>query len=199
MNTDKKGFLERVNIKEKDYKEAEKKICTENLIAFYNACNTDEGIKNNILGSRIKHIRKLNNIKITTLAEKSSIDRSTIYRIEQGKNKRLPWLDTISKIVAALDFDMNDFVRLPDDNKTWLRIHRHLNKSLCDDAFEEVKLTKSCEINNIKAEFFKKLDYDYVYYEENGKNIIVPENYVELLRMNIYNAFETFEYVLKNT
>lgn len=196
MNTDKKGFLERKKVNERDYDETEKKICSKKLKAFYDLCNTANGIENNILGSRIKFIRKLKKIKITTLAKKCYIDRSTIYRIENGENKTLPWFDTISKIVFALDCDIDSFVMFPDDNERWKRIQR-ANIPISDGVIEEIDLPTECEFNNIKAEIFKKLDADYVYYEENGKKIIISDKNIELLRINIYNAFETLEYILK--
>lgn len=196
MNTSKKGFLERVETKERDYSKSEKKICSEKLKVFYDLCNTANGIENNILGSRIKFIRKLKKIKITTLAEKCYIDRSTIYRIENGENKTLPWFDTISRIVFALECDIDRFVMFPDDNEQWKRT-QWSSIPISDGLIEEIDLPTECEINNIKAEIFKKLDADYVYYEENGKKIIISDKNIELLRINIYNAFETLEYILK--
>lgn len=196
MNTEKKGFLERKKADKRDYHETEKNLCRKKLKAFYDLCNTAKGIENNILGSRIKFIRELKDIKITTLAEKCYIDRSTIYRIENGENKTLPWFDTISKIVLALECDIDRFVLFPDDNEKWKRI-QWASMPLSDSELEEIKLTTECELNNIKAEIFKKLDADYVYYEENGKKIIISEKNIELLRINIYNAFETLEYILK--
>ena len=70
MNTEKKGFLERKKADKRDYHETEKNLCRKKLKAFYDLCNTAKGIENNILGSRIKFIRELKDIKITTLAEK---------------------------------------------------------------------------------------------------------------------------------
>ncbi len=196
MNTSKKGFLERVKTRERDYSKSEKQICSEKLKAFYDLCNTAKGIENNILGSRIKFIRKSKNIKITTLADKCYVDRSTIYRIENGENKTLPWFDTISKIVFALDYDIDSFVMFPDDNEKWKRILRASNP-VSDSFIEEVQLPTECELNKIKAEIFNKLDSDYIYYEEEGKKIIISDKNIELLRINIYNAFETLEYILK--
>lgn len=203
MNTIKKGFLERTTIKEKDYSKSEKKLCRKKLREFYEKCNTDYGIENNILGSRIKHIRKLKKIKITTLSKKCSIDRSTINRIENGKNKNLPWFDTICKLFFALDYDIDDFTDYLEDNERWKIIQQH---KICSNGTEyygdsismtNVVLPEKCEINHIKAEIFKYLDADCIYYEEENKKIVIPEQYVELLRINIYNAFETLEYILK--
>lgn len=205
-NTEKIGFLARVKIKEKDYEKSKKTICRKMLKDFYDACNNDDSIKLNILGNRIKVIRKLKGMTQSTLAEKSYIDRGTIISIESGKQKNLSHFDTIEHIVNALDYDIKEFVSIYktqgqdgksyQDEKKWEKFQQR-QFYVDESGLENVEFLPECEINYIKAEIFSKLDAPNVYYEDEKKKFVVPEKYVELLRINIFNAFETLEYLLK--
>lgn len=205
-NTEKKGFLDRVKIKEKDYEKSQKTICRKILKDFYDSCNNDNSIKANILGNRIKVIRKLKGMTQSTLAEKSYIDRGTIISIESGKQKSLSHFETIECIVNALDYDLEEFVAIYktdsqdgksyQDEKKWEKFQQR-NFYVDESGLEKIELLPESEINYIKAEIFSQLDVANVYYEDEHKKILVPEKYVELLRMNIFNAFETLDYLLK--
>lgn len=205
-NTEKTGFLDRVKIKEKDYEKSKETLCRKILKDFYNACNNDESIKANILGNRIRVIRKLKGMTQSTLAEKSGINRGTITSVESGKQKRLSHFDTIECIVNALDYDIKEFVAIYktqgqdgksyQDEKKWEKFQQR-QFYVDETGLEKVELLPECEINHIKSEIFTKLDVKNVYYEDEKRKIRVPNKYIELLRINIFNAFENLDYLLK--
>ena len=55
----------------------------------------------------IKHFRKINNFSQEQLAEKANLDRTYISGIERGK--RNITLDSLDKIIVALDIDRETF------------------------------------------------------------------------------------------
>lgn len=60
-----------------------------------------------LLGARIKEIRKIRGLSQDELSEKIDIDPKHLSRIEVGRG--FPSLDTLEKIAIALNVEMKDF------------------------------------------------------------------------------------------
>ncbi len=63
----------------------------------------------NLLGKRIKEIRKSKGFTQDALAEKIGIDSKHLSRVECGKNN--PSLDLLYKIASVLDIDTEEFFK----------------------------------------------------------------------------------------
>ena len=61
----------------------------------------------NLLGKRIKELRKKKKLSQEELAEIIDVNFRTIQRIETGAN--IPSLETLSKLTGALDIEIQDF------------------------------------------------------------------------------------------
>lgn len=62
--------------------------------------------KKQLLGSRIRHVRKINGMSQERFAELIGIDPNSVSRIECGVH--YPSLDTLEKIAAVLKMEMRD-------------------------------------------------------------------------------------------
>jgi len=62
----------------------------------------------NLLGARIREIRKLRQLSQEKLAEKVGVDPKQISRIEGGKS--YPSMDTFESIAVALNVEMKDLL-----------------------------------------------------------------------------------------
>lgn len=69
-----------------------------------------------ILGQNIKRIRELKGISAYKLAKLADIGNSTVSQIESGKRQTLNG-STIEKIAKALNVDVNQLVKLEDDQE----------------------------------------------------------------------------------
>ena len=61
------------------------------------------------IGEKIQALRKQKNMTITALAKNANISRSLISQIESGYT--YPSLQTLEKIVQALDISLSDFFK----------------------------------------------------------------------------------------
>lgn len=70
-------------------------------------------------GENLVRVRKLSRMSQDDLAERSTLNRTHIGLLEHGK--RLPRLDTLVKLAAALEVSVNDLVQgiewLPGENR----------------------------------------------------------------------------------
>jgi transcriptional regulator with XRE-family HTH domain len=76
-----------------------------------------------LLGSRIKELRKLRKLSQEELSEKVEIDPKHLSRIEVGRG--FPSLDTLEKLATALQVELRDFFEFAhgtDDPKELKRI-----------------------------------------------------------------------------
>jgi transcriptional regulator with XRE-family HTH domain len=62
-----------------------------------------------MIGEKLKELRKLNNISLRSLSEKSGISKSTLSDIEN--NKTNPTTNTLKKIAAAFNIDVEDLFK----------------------------------------------------------------------------------------
>lgn len=66
-----------------------------------------------LLGGRIKELRRLRKMSQEQLSEKVGIDSKHLSRIEVGRG--FPSLDTLEKITEALDVEMKDMFEFEDN------------------------------------------------------------------------------------
>jgi len=69
--------------------------------------------RQNLVGSRIRALRKGRNLTQTELSEKIGVLQSDLSRMEKGEYK--VGLDTLFKILAVFDLDMSSFFDESDD------------------------------------------------------------------------------------
>lgn len=62
-----------------------------------------------MIGEKLKELRNLNNISLRSLSEKSGISKSTLSDIEN--NKTNPTTNTLKKIAAAFNIDVEDLFK----------------------------------------------------------------------------------------
>lgn len=63
-----------------------------------------------MLGNRIKGVRKSKNMSIYELASKSGLSDSYLGRLENGKRKD-PSISTVIKIATALEISIEDLIK----------------------------------------------------------------------------------------
>ncbi|MBI5139472.1 helix-turn-helix transcriptional regulator [Candidatus Nomurabacteria bacterium] len=80
-----------------------------------------------LLGARIKELRKLRGLSQDQLSEKINIDPKHLSRIEVGKS--YPSLDTLEKIAKTLSVEIKDLFEFmhQTENK---ELHQNINKLL---------------------------------------------------------------------
>lgn len=66
-----------------------------------------------LLGSRVKELRKIRKLSQEELSEKVDIDPKHLSRIEVGRG--FPSLDTLEKLADALNIELKDFFEFPHE------------------------------------------------------------------------------------
>lgn len=87
-----------------------------------------------LLGGRIKELRKLRRLSQEQLAEKVNIDPKHLSRIEVGRG--FPSLDTLENLAKALNVELKDFFEFANNTPNKKELKGTLN-SLFKDADEE--------------------------------------------------------------
>lgn len=87
-----------------------------------------------LLGRRIKELRKMRGLSQEELSEKVDIDPKHLSRIEVGRG--FPSLDTLEKIAKALNVEMKDFFEFAHEAKSAKELMRTL-ESLTKETDEE--------------------------------------------------------------
>ncbi|MBI5185950.1 MAG: helix-turn-helix domain-containing protein [Nitrospinae bacterium] len=95
-----------------------------------------------LLGARIKELRKAKKLSQEQLSEKVGIDPKHLSRIEVGRG--FPSLDTLEKLATALAVELKDFFEFAHSTKN----KKELRESLCSLANEadEEKLRLAVKI-----------------------------------------------------
>lgn len=91
-----------------------------------------------LLGRRIKALRKLKGLSQEKLSEKINIDSKNLSRIETGRG--FPSLDTLEKIANALDIETKDFFEFSHESGGSKELKRILEDLLKDADEEKLKL-----------------------------------------------------------
>lgn len=98
-----------------------------------------------MIGEKLKELRNLNNISLRSLSEKSGISKSTLSDIEN--NKTNPTTNTLKKIAAAFNIDVEDLFKAEpitdNDLEKW-------DKN-SDQVKEEVELYETGEFKTAEA------------------------------------------------
>ena len=87
-----------------------------------------------LLGSRIKELRKLKGLSQERLSEKVGIDPKHLSRIEVGRG--FPSLDTLERLANALNVELKDFFEFAHKTSSPKELKETLN-SLLKEADEE--------------------------------------------------------------
>ena len=89
----------------------------------------------NLLGARIKEMRKLRGLSQEKLAEMINIDPKHLSRIEVGRS--FPSMDTLDKIAKALRVDLKDLFEFSHHGKTSNEMRREIGNLLKETDKEE--------------------------------------------------------------
>jgi transcriptional regulator with XRE-family HTH domain len=87
-----------------------------------------------LLGSRIKELRKLRGLSQERLSEKVGIDPKHLSRIEVGRG--FPSLDTLERLANVLNVELKDFFEFAHEAKSPKELKEALS-SLIKEADEE--------------------------------------------------------------
>lgn len=87
-----------------------------------------------LLGRRIKELRKMKGLSQEELSEKVDIDPKHLSRIEVGRG--FPSLDTLEKIANALNVEMKDFFEFAHEARSAKELMKTL-ESLAKETDEE--------------------------------------------------------------
>ncbi len=91
-----------------------------------------------LLGSRIKELRKLRGLSQEKLSEKINIDPKHLSRIEVGRG--FPSLDALERIADALNVELKDFFEFAHEAKSPKELKDALNSLLKEVDEEKLKL-----------------------------------------------------------
>jgi len=91
-----------------------------------------------LLGARIKELRKLRNFSQEELAEKVGIASKHLSRIEVGKS--FPSLDTLEKLATALNLELKDFFEFSHLLNTREKLKENIVKLLNEADDEKLRL-----------------------------------------------------------
>ena len=104
-----------------------------------------------LLGARIKEIRKARGLTQEQLAEMVDIEQKHVSRIEWGKN--YPTIDRLEKIAAALNVPLIsffDFLHLENDDERVVNIEEMI-KELDEDSWKIAYKMIKAIINTLKG------------------------------------------------
>lgn len=91
-----------------------------------------------LLGSRIKELRKLRGLSQEKLSEKINIDPKHLSRIEVGRG--FPSLDTLERIANVLNVELKDFFEFAHEAKSQKELKETLNSLLKETNEEGLRL-----------------------------------------------------------
>lgn len=91
-----------------------------------------------LLGERIKELRKLRKLTQDELSEKIDIDAKHMSRIEVGGS--YPSLDTLEKMASALNLEMKDFFEFAHDAKGSKEMRQALDSLAKETDIEKLRL-----------------------------------------------------------
>ncbi len=91
-----------------------------------------------LLGARIKELRKLRKLTQDELSEKIDIDAKHMSRIEVGGS--YPSLDTLEKMASALNVEMKDFFEFAHEAKRSKEIRQALDSLAKETDIEKLRL-----------------------------------------------------------
>lgn len=91
-----------------------------------------------LLGSRIKELRKLRGLSQEKLSEKINIDPKHLSRIEVGRG--FPSLDTLERIAKVLNVELKDFFEFAHEAKSQKELKEALNSLLKETNEEGLRL-----------------------------------------------------------
>ena len=174
--------------KKKEYKE----VIDKRLSDFRKYCT--EHYKDNIIGYRIKHILEDKFWNVEEFSKKSGVDVSIIYRTING---RIPQIANLSKIVDALDCGIEVFAFKPEDNEYWQMVY--------DDDFRLAIDLEEAAAEKLNYEVIRDMCIAYLRYsltymsheKDNNREIVMPQEYADLLRKLIYHSFETIDALIE--
>lgn len=92
-----------------------------------------------LIGSRIKELRRLKNMSQETLSEKVGISSKYLSSIERGKEN--PTLDTLIRLSKALDVELYDMFALSHHGKTARDLKALISSFLKDSDTDKLRLT----------------------------------------------------------
>ncbi len=91
-----------------------------------------------LLGSRIKELRKLRGLSQEKLSEKVNIDPKHLSRIEVGRG--FPSLDTLERLANILNVELKDFFEFAHEAKSPKELKEALNSFLKEADEEKLRL-----------------------------------------------------------
>ncbi|MFZ3090383.1 MAG: helix-turn-helix transcriptional regulator [Nitrospirota bacterium] len=91
-----------------------------------------------LLGSRIKELRKLRGLSQEKLSEKINIDPKHLSRIEVGRG--FPSLDTLERIATVLNVELKDFFEFAHEASSAKELKETLNSLLKETDDEGLRL-----------------------------------------------------------
>lgn len=91
-----------------------------------------------LLGSRIKELRKLRGLSQEKLSEKINIDPKHLSRIEVGRG--FPSLDTLEKVANALNVELKDFFEFAHETNDLKELKRDLEGIVREADKEKLRL-----------------------------------------------------------
>ena len=187
--------LHRVTARFRNREELDFLLCRKKYEEYYSWLKEHNGIENNEIGRRILYIRTIvRKLNTTEFAKKSTIHRSTINDLEKGKFKRLPKIETTLTLVEALEIDAPDFIDLKTDFETWKKVIFQKYAPFDVDGFIEIE--ESYSVDKILELIFQILDAETIYANIDGKQVFLGEKHIEILRRDIFNAFDIVKYLL---
>jgi transcriptional regulator with XRE-family HTH domain len=91
-----------------------------------------------LLGARIKELRKTKRLTQEELSEMVDIDPKHLSRIEVGRS--YPSLDALERMAIALDVELKDFFEFEHQAKSQKELKEKLNKLLKDVDIDKFRL-----------------------------------------------------------
>lgn len=189
-------YLEQQKQLEIERAEHHKNLCRKKLEAFYNDCLADaeKGVYDGRLAVRLKYIIDNKDVYRPKICEFANVDKGTLSRIIN--NKVFPRFENFLNIFVTLDFNEDVFVDYSDDTAKWIKIQDTIKNGVYDELLDYHYLPK--DIEDTKNRMFLELD-SYIYtYNKNGKVKTIPSQYIDLLRRQVLNAFDSLEILLEN-
>ncbi len=109
------------------------------------------------IGKRIKEIRKENNETISIIAEKATVSKGLISRIENGRT--IPSLPVLLNIINALDIAVTDFFNgMPEYNDALILVSRADENTIV----EKEDNAKGFEYKHIFSKQFSSIGFEAV-------------------------------------
>lgn len=91
-----------------------------------------------LLGARIKELRKVKGLSQEELSEKVGIDSKHLSRIEVGKS--YPSLDTLERIANALNAELKDFFEFSPETRNPKELKKLIGGMLKDSDEDKLRL-----------------------------------------------------------